>query len=232
MSHAEGRSDVMLADPLDTLLIGGMSNGLFQQGEKLPTERELASKFGVSRSAVRKVLARLEAKGLIVRQIGRGTFVTMPEGCENTLSGFSEPDSSPAQLVEARLVLEPALLMVAVRNATRNDLRRVAKYHEACCAASSMTDFHRYDRALHLSISEATHNELLIATMTQLDRARDGLEWHKLKGVRHEQNPGRRKAVLKEHEGIVAALLARDEEGARKAMLNHLLKVRLSLLGY
>lgn len=213
-------------------VISGILSGRIAPGEKLPTERDLTARFNIPRNAVRDSLMILEAAGVIERKVGRGTFVSV-EMQPNTLWSSMQPlDCSPVQLIEARLTIEPSMVVVVTKNATGGDLDAIAQWHHHCREAATLDEFHHCDRALHRAIGRATHNNLLVDTMERIDRARDNAEWDKLKGRRHQQRPDRRKAVEQEHGEVVKALLARDADSAHQAMVNHLLKVRLNLLGY
>src|SRR5688572_4451249 len=84
------------------------AEGTLAPGARLPTERELAERFSLPRNAVRKTLAQLEAEGAITRHVGRGTFLAGPSA-DTPLSDTSFAHTSPAELMEARMRIEPAL---------------------------------------------------------------------------------------------------------------------------
>lgn len=227
------RLDHPRADPIRDLVFQGIADGTLHFGAKLPTERELATRFGRPRSAVRKTLTVLEAEGWIVRNVGRGTFLSLaPSPADPSTTHPLDPDTSPAQVIEARLVLEPHLVELAVGNATTADLRHIIECWRRGGEATSLGDFDRWDRALHRAIAEATHNGLIIRAFELIDRARDTAEWGTLKTSRHLARPERRAVVHREHEAVVLALRERDGARVRKAMLDHLLGVRQNLLGY
>lgn len=230
---AHERADHPPADPVRDLVFQGIADGTLRFGAKLPTERELAVRFGRPRSAVRKTLTVLEAEGWIVRNVGRGTFVSQSRSASDPAAPqVADPDTSPAQLIAARLVLEPELVGLTVANATTTDLRHIIECWRRGVEATTLADFDRWDRALHRAIAQATHNGLIIRAFDLIDRARDTAEWGTLKTSRHLARPERRAAVHREHEAIVLALRERDGERARQVMLDHLLGVRQNLLGY
>lgn len=222
-------------DPICGYLLRGISSGVLQPGEKLPTERELCLQFGRPRGSVRKSLAILEGNGLIVRQVGRGTFVAggahRADGDEITAPALV-PDISPAELIEARLALEPSVADLATKHATNADLRHIANCFERAKAALDHGEFERADRAFHLALGQATHNGLVLATTALIDRVRDSAEWGATKRARTANNLPRRRAANREHEAIVTAICQRDAGAARKAAAEHLLKVRKNLIGY
>lgn len=214
------------ADPVREFVLAGLADGRLKSGEKLPTEREFAERFGRPRSAVRTTLAVLEAEGLVVRTVGRGTFLAAPPH----LPGGADPsDTSPANLMEARLLFEPQLVDLVVRNATAADLRAIETCLTRSRTAASLGDFERWDCALHLAIAQATHNDFLVRVMDLMNRARQTSQWGQLK--ERTLSAARREVSTAEHERILEALRRRDVEAARACIVEHLLGVRRNLLG-
>lgn len=226
-----GEARVVPADPIRAFVLRGISGGDLRPGQRLPTERELSARFATPRSAVRKTLTILEAEGAIVRHVGRGTFVSVRPGSRGLDPALSlGPDTSPAEVMEARLVLEPHLADLVVKNATSADFREMQECLRQGAAAAALEDFERWDRALHLAIARATHNALLVRALEVVNLARRNAEWGKLK--RHTLTPERRVLYQAEHEAAVQALHERDADLARQRLLDHLLHVRRNLLGY
>ena len=90
-------------------LDGMLRENRFQPQSRLPPERDLAQQLSVSRMALRAGLERLEAEGRIWRHVARGTFVgKRPEVAPKALS-FITMNTSPAEVLEARLTIEPRL---------------------------------------------------------------------------------------------------------------------------
>jgi GntR family transcriptional repressor for pyruvate dehydrogenase complex len=103
-----------------------ISERVLQPGMKLPPERELAPKFGVSRSSLRHALKVLETMGVVTQRVGDGTYVTANAG-----RILSEPleflllldGISAADVIDTRLIVEPELAARAAHQATTEDLR-------------------------------------------------------------------------------------------------------------
>lgn len=209
-----------------------LSSGVLVAGQRLPTERELAMQFRVSRTIVRQALTVLEAEQRIVRHVGRGTFVANGSAPAVPEERGGRIDASPSMLIEARCALESMLAEIAVLNATEADLAGIGAACEALGEAESPLAFERADAAFHRAIAEATHNGLLIAAYDLIASGRQGSEWRKLKQKRHAARPERRPEVMHEHRAILAALTERDADAARLAMLDHLQRVRANLLSY
>lgn len=210
-------------------IVNAASDGTYAPGARLPTERELAKRFSVPRNAVRRTLAQLEAEGAITRHVGRGTFLA--GGARG-----SEPDAdsiqqtSPAELMEARLRIEPALAELIVTNATPADFERMAMCIDKAERAITLDEFERWDAALHQALATATHNRFVIRVLDMVAAVRDQAEWGKLKD--RIVTPERRLTYQQEHREIVQALKARDAELARAAIVAHLQHARRNLFEY
>ena len=107
---------------LRALLEEQAANGVVGPGSKLPTERELVHRLAAPRSAIRRALDSLERDGLIVRHVGRGTFLV-----DQVLAGSdgAPPDTSPSEIMQARLAIEPPVAAIAARVATQADIDRI-----------------------------------------------------------------------------------------------------------
>jgi DNA-binding FadR family transcriptional regulator len=208
----------------DTLLDGSLA-----PGTRLPTERELVRRFGVPRNAVRRTLAQLEAEGAITRHVGRGTFVA-GEADVNAIPAASAAHTSPAELMEARLRLEPALAELIVTNATAADFERMEACMERAEKAATLDEFELWDAALHEALAAATHNRFVASVLDMVTVVRQQSEWGKLKD--RIVTPERRIRYQQEHREIVRALKARDAERARAAIATHLQHARRNLFGY
>lgn len=219
-------------EALRTELLKGLKSGSWPPGSRLPTERDLCANFGVSRSALRRVLLELREQGLITQKVGSGTYVAEKPGSVQADAGsgrfLAVPSVSPAELMEARLLLEPMLVDLIVNNASHTDFERL----EDCCtraeAADSLEAFEKLDSELHEQLALATHNALFISVFRLMAEIRESGEWGFLK--QKVLTAERRAALQKEHRQIVVALRQRDVDTARRAIFDHLAQARLNLL--
>lgn len=211
---------------LRNLLDEGARDGTLGPGSKLPTERDLVERLSVPRSAIRRALDALEIEGLVVREVGRGTFRT------DLITGPSDgapPDTSPAEIMQVRLALEPSVAAIAARVATQADLERVRQCLTEGGEADDFEGFEVWDARLHRAIACSAHNGLLLNLFEVMNTARALPVWGSLK--RRTSTPERRCGYHAEHTDIVEALGDRDPDGARAAMLSHLRNVSDNLLG-
>ena len=211
---------------LRALLDEQTASGTLGPGGKLPTERDLAERLAAPRSAVRRALDRLEGDGLIVRQVGRGTFLT--EAADHHFSG-APPDTSPAEIMQVRLTIEPPIAALAARLATQADLDRITGFLDAGGRSDGFEAFEAQDAQLHRAIAQAAHNGLLMSMFDVMSTARALPVWGTLK--RRTSTPGRRADYHRGHVRIVTALADRDPDGAATAMRAHLHDVSDNLLG-
>jgi DNA-binding FadR family transcriptional regulator len=211
---------------LRELLVEGSRDGTFGPGSKLPTERDLVHRLAAPRSAIRQALDVLERDGMIVRHVGRGTFLT--DQATRQVDG-APADTSPAEIMQVRLLLEPQVAALAARVGTQADLGRITECLDAGGAADDFATFEAWDAKLHRAIAHAAHNGLLMNVFDVLDTARALPIWGTLK--RRTSSPERRRSYHSEHTAIVDALRDRDPDEAAAAMRTHLRNVSDNLLG-
>lgn len=165
-------SDVIL-EQLEQLII----EGSLEAGQKLPPERELAEKFSVSRPSLREAIQKLEAKGLVNRKQGGGTFVS-----DNILRGLSDPlfdlmsknYESQFDLLEFRHGIEGMSAYYAAMRGTEADFEEIRHKHENIGHAQIENDYHAEAVAVfefYLAICAASHNAIIL----HLARSMSGL---------------------------------------------------------
>ncbi|MDN2567467.1 FCD domain-containing protein [Aquibium sp. A9E412] len=200
-----------------------LGDGTLQPGQRLPNERQLAQMSGLSRSTVRAAFDLLEREGLIVRHVGRGTFVAEPqEGAGEAVA--AQTDFRPAELMEFRLVVEPALVELIVVTATDSRLEALLQTARRGRDVVRWQEAEEADRAFHRALFDATDNRIFADLGHRLSAMRDSRSWMRLKEGSFSLEKWR--VYQQEHEAIVAALLDRNAESARNALRRHLGGVR------
>ena len=200
---------------------------------KLPTERDLATSFGVTRTVVRHALAVLEAEGRISREVGRGTFLRPVGGeagaADPAAAGLSDvAEVGPADVMAARRLLEPRVIPLVVAYATQRDFDELRRCIDGGARAESAAEFEVWDYALHHAIVAASRNQLILAMYAVIERARKGEIWGSMKARNDSRE--RRQAYQTDHIELVEALCARDRDRAVAVMEAHLLRVQDNLL--
>ena len=153
-----------LADEVVEKIRQQIENGELNEEEKLPTEPELMTLFGVGRSTIREAVKTLSNMGYLSVQQGRGTFVkssVLPN------QSFEERirRADIQELKEVRNILEMPLSALAAQRRTVEDVERIAKYAHDRKEASLAGDLEKCiksDILFHVSVVEATHNAMLI----------------------------------------------------------------------
>lgn len=209
-------------------LASAIASAEYEVGQRLPSERELAQKFGVSRPTVREAIIALELDELVEVRTGSGVYVTNREPPSGQ-TGFK--DIGPFELLEARRAIEGESCALA---ATRMDDAQIA---ELSALIAEMRNENQHndversedaDRRFHELIATSTHNSGMVAAVQMLWEAR----------MRSPQNRSmslkvRARGVkprVDEHHAIVRALKRRDPDAARAAMREHLSRVMEELL--
>lgn len=213
-------------------ILDKLRSRVWRAGHRIPTERALSEEFGLSRSTVRRVLQEFKRRRLLTQTVGSGTYVT--EQVHDALAEWlplpGGATVSPAELMSARLVLEPAIIDMAIGNATAADFQRMDECNHRAELATTLEEFEKWDAALHEAIAQAAHNGFIVGVFRLMNEARAQGEWGVLK--RRSASPERRLEYQQEHRALVAALKDRDAEKAKALCLSHLVHVRVNMLGH
>ncbi|MCL4369519.1 MAG: FadR family transcriptional regulator [Chloroflexi bacterium] len=157
-----------------------IEEGHYKPGDRLPAERLLSEQLAISRPSVREALSALQALGLIRIKAGGGAFVAQPH------DGFAElllsKEDSPLEILEARLAIEPSLAELSARKRTDGDLKSIKAILDDM-AAELVAGRHPVDgdRAFHLAIAKAAHNDILYVSMSPIVERMSGPIWYEVK---------------------------------------------------
>jgi GntR family transcriptional regulator, transcriptional repressor for pyruvate dehydrogenase complex len=193
-----------------------------RDGDLLPAERKLADDLSVSRRELRNALASLEAAGRIWRGVGRGTYLgARPLRFAQTLNGLSV-GTSPSDVAEMRLMIEPALVALATMKASPADLAELDKVAKKNASTKDDYEWQQWDHRFHLLLAQATRNPAIIALLEAINGVR-------VKPALREKTVDQetRKRFAAQHQAIVTAMIARDSELAEQRMREHLSSVQL-----
>ena len=195
---------------------------------RLPAERVLCLELGLSRSALREGLETLEAEGRLWRHIGKGTFVGSKPATGGSGLSVITAQTSPAEVMETRLVIEPALARLAALHATEADIANMWYLIEKSEAARDAKTWELWDGTLHRAIAEAAHNNLLLTIFDGFNAIRQQEGWSRLRQT--SQTPERLHIYRAHHRDFVAAIANRDADLAETMMRRHIESVRNNLL--
>ena len=195
--------------------------GQLKPGDQLPPERDLAQRFGVSRTAVREAVKALREKGLVEAYTGRGTFVTdgTSQAIRQSLDLMTKisPQDGLQHLAELRRILEPEIASLA---APRIDQQLIATMREAVAIMDrNLHDRDTYieaDLDFHLALAEAAENPLILALIDSIV----GLLREQRSRI-FELDGGPERGQF-HHKRILQAIEERNADAARSAMKAHL----------
>jgi len=191
-------------------------------GDRLPSERELAGEFGVSRTSMREAIKALIALGLLESRTGDGTYVrtNLSESVLEPLSwAVLLAEGVGPDLAEARRVMEPGIAALAAERATASDKERLLETLDAMRQAiGNPPGAAEADLEFHLALAKSTHNQILVEVMNGLQRLLHGLITSHVVEIEHQE------LCLRKHVDVYEAVVLGDATKAREAMLASLNK--------
>lgn len=189
-------------------------------GDRFPPERDLAQQLGVSRTSIRQAMVVLQAQGFIDIRHGGGAFLRRARGFGESLPRLMDRRRRLPEVLEAREGLEVKLAGLAARRRTAPQLAavRVALRRMRDDIAAGGLGIEG-DRDFHHAVAEAASNRVLEHLIEEIAES-----VHESR-VESLSEPGRPPRSLDAHQRILDAIDARDEEGAGRAMLQHLREV-------
>jgi len=213
-----GRSGGKLYRTIVQAIIADISAGVYPIGSRLPAERDLTERFGVSRPTIREAMIALEMQGLVEARKGSGVFVLASSSDE----AGEEFDIGAFEITEARRLVEGEVAAVA---ATEIDDAQLAVLRGLLdeMAVEDVAAAEDADRRFHIGIAEATGNAVVINAVTDFwdMRFRSPLA----RQVLVKAGGLGTKERLEEHGRILRALEAHNPSEARLAMRDHLSRV-------
>ena len=197
--------------------------GRVAPGDRLPSEKELAAQFGLSRITVRDALRVLESQGLIEIKVGAGggPFVATPnsEAVTEVLTGMLRLQGiSIKELVEARLVIETAIVTLAAERATADDLQAMeeAIAQARAARATGKQRFTPHSINFHIALAQAAKNQVLFFTVNSFRTP----FYETLDKLAPDDAMGQR--AIEDHQKLLEAIAAHDAKRARQVMREHL----------
>ena len=204
-----------VADQLRQLI----DSGEYAVGARLPAERELAEKFGLSRPTVREALIALEVEGRIRIRVGSGIYVRAV--AENTPPPVENDDEGPFELLRAREFIEGAIAAEAALLARPDDIEKLDKVLTRMKTRNhpSATTI-GIDREFHTSVAGILGNAVLVRFIGEMFDQRFNPYFERLSSYFENRQSGQ--AAIDEHVAVRNAIAAGDSAGAKAAMQEHL----------
>lgn len=194
-----------------------IATGRLSPGDRLPSERELATTFGVARASLREAMHDLENKRLIERRPGRGTTVLhAPEAVQELYSHLSDAEHQLRDVAELRGTIEPKVAELAAQRATAQHLIQLESVLRSPIAEAKPEESLELDLEFHMLLAVAADNPLMSALNTL------ACSWTSPSRVLSHSTRWAREVSYLGHRAILVAVVAGDPAGARDAMAQHL----------
>ncbi|MEM6896369.1 MAG: FadR/GntR family transcriptional regulator [Pseudomonadota bacterium] len=218
-----------VVDQIELLIL----RGILRPGERLPAERDLAERLGVSRPSLRDALSTLQDRGLVETRASAGVYIADVLGSAFSpalMRLFATHDEAVFDYLSFRRDLEGLAAERAARFASETDLEVIAailaKMEKAHDKASGKEEA-ALDAEFHLAIIEAAHNTIMLHMMRSMfTLLREGVFYNRQ--IMFQQRTTRDN-LLAQHRAIYSALIDRDPLGARQAVEDHLTYVETCL---
>jgi GntR family transcriptional repressor for pyruvate dehydrogenase complex len=218
------RGGARLSDAVAGQLMSQLRSGAYRPGDRLPPEREMAIRFGVSRTVIREAVGALASRGALVIRPGAGVFASEIDASVATESLAMLIDASGKMsyenVHEVREAIECRVASLAAQRATAEDIRAIELALTAAESAPTGDSFAVADAAFHLALADAAHNELFRVILEAISEI--------MVEVRRQSAylPGTRPHVVTDHRTIAQAVVSRDAASAVQAMGRHLANSR------
>ena len=189
-------------------------------GDRLPPERELASRLGVSRATVSQALVAMEVVGIVSVRHGDGVILVEPVGSTKIVNALRRHAQQLPEIIEAREALETKLAALAAERRTKSDLAAIDEALEVMerdIAAGGRGV--EGDQLFHAAVTAAGHSPLLARLMAEIS---DLIKETRIESLSQPERP---LDSLRGHRRVVEAIRARDPEAAAQAMQEHIAMV-------
>lgn len=212
----------ILINQIEEQIIQKIIDGEFEEGERLPNEFGLAEMFDVSRGTIREAVKVMVSKNILEIRRGKGTFVSSELGVQEDPLGlrfYPNKYQKARDLLQIRQIIEPEIAVLAVQQATDDDIAELKKLADEIEVLYSERNFKfvEKDKNFHTALANCTSNiimpklvPIIVSSIAVYN------EFYLLR------NDPKVKESISLHRVIISAIEERDEEKARKSMLEHL----------
>jgi GntR family transcriptional repressor for pyruvate dehydrogenase complex len=204
-----------------------VQDSVYGPGDRLPSEREVAERMGVSRAVVREAFCALHVAGLLERREGSGSFIVdspHPEVVRERARTILREKADPLDAWKIRAVIEPALAELIVANAEDADVMSMAAALESIKKAAAVGDWHEYlnaDKSFHIALVSAAGSPCLLDLMAPLVDAMLGQVARRIKESYFLESKQNVASSEEAHSRILEAVRGRDVKATRGALEAH-----------
>ncbi len=206
----------------------------FNEGDRLLPERLMAEKLGVSRPSVREAYCVLEMVGILESRVGSGTYLISKKdigpGFLEQIERISRKEESPYEILEVRKIIEPEIVLAAIRNAAPQDIREMERLlakmkaeirHDGKYATKTDTEF-------HLKLAKMSDNMVLVNIMHYIVRLMQEQLWNRIVDG-PEAGPKLVQQDLEFHEKIVEYVKTGKTDRLRSYMVEHFTEMQKAI---
>lgn len=198
-----------------------IKSGEMKEGDKIPSERILATKFQVSRNVVREGINILREKGLIIVHPGKGAFITKPDPLmitsimQRILQSY---DTTLEDILEVRSEMELSIIGKAVQSADSHDIEKLRSLYQSMEAHKSNPELYtKFDFEFHITLAESTNNKLFAILLNSFVEMTDNILF-----TITRMTPDTIEAAQQQHLKLIEAIEGKDKELAEKVMMEHM----------
>ena len=213
-------------------IAAAIRRGTYRSGDRLPPERVIAEQMAVSRPSVREALSALQIAGMLESRPGDGTYVAATRETGDAVVSLLEREESPIEALEARRLIERAIVQAAAARMTPQSLTELARALEGLRQATRARDFQALSATngpFHLAIVRAVGNDLLESAVRPLMEVMERRLAHEMRGRDYALNKAFYDEIYRVHEDIYLALESGDSSRAADAMDRHFDAIGASL---
>ncbi len=209
-------------------IIEAIQNGIYQPGDRIPSERIIAEETGISRPSVREAMSALQIAGIVESKGGSGCYAKEIGHESLTLNVLSmlEKSIGPFEMLEARKAIEPAVARLAANKAASQHLELIRRALLQMRKAAELVDAKSFDSAdhdFHIAIAAATGNEAIKKVVQYLLRPMIGKIWRQIKLEKDSMQDNEHvDMVIRSHERILAAIEEKEAQVAEDEMIEHI----------
>ena len=200
----------------------GLQEGSLKRGEKIPSERELAKMFSLSRTVIREAIVGLTFVGFLEARQGQGTFISHCHSNffdSSILWNIMVGEKTKSDLQETRVLLEAELAYSAARRGTDDDFKQLLDMlttFKEYTDSGDINGFVRTDYEFHLRIAKTSQNKILFELFKTI---RNLMMFYSKTGITKSDDL---RTIYQEHENIIQEMANRNAEGARETMRYHI----------
>ncbi len=211
-----------------------LEKGAFKINEKLPPERVMAKKLGVSRPSVREAYSALEIAGILESRAGSGTYVksiNINNFFMSKIEDISSKEESPYEIIEVRRIIEPEIVALAAKNATSKDIKEIERILGKMKLEIKNSGSYTLetDSLFHIKLAKTSGNGVLLNLMKYIiDLTKEKL-WGNIR-EKIVNIPGHLEHDIKYHEDIVRYIRNKDVKNARSLMRKHFNEIKKEII--